>query len=61
MWVAVLGFEKAVYPYAFPTVFSVAAAFLFSWLFSITDRSARASQDREAFEAQLVRSELGTY
>ncbi len=59
VWVAVLGFDEPIYPYAFPTVFSVAAAFACAWLFSVTDRSARAGIDRAAFDPLLVRSELG--
>ncbi len=59
VWVALIGFREPIYPYAFPTVFSVAAAFLFAWLFSVTDKSARAGTDRESFDALLVRSELG--
>jgi cation/acetate symporter len=35
-------------------------AFLFVWLFSVTDRSARAVRERIAFDAQLIQSEIGT-
>jgi cation/acetate symporter len=34
-------------------------AFACCWLFSVTDRSRRAAQEREAFDAQFVRSETG--
>ena len=34
-------------------------AFLFIWLFSVTDRSARAARERKAFDAQFVQSEIG--
>jgi cation/acetate symporter len=34
-------------------------AFVGIWLFSITDRSARAQKERAAFPAQQVRSETG--
>jgi cation/acetate symporter len=34
-------------------------AFLSAWLFSVTDRSARAARERAAFEAQFVQSEIG--
>ncbi len=61
VWVQVLGFERAIYPYAYPTVFSVAAAFLFAWFFSITDKSARSVKDRDGYDSQLVRSELGVF
>ena len=29
------------------------------WLFSITDRSAQAAKERDAFKAQQVRAETG--
>jgi cation/acetate symporter len=60
VWVAVLGFPSAVFPYDNPALFSMPLAFLFVWLFSVTDRSARASREREAFTAQLIQSEIGT-
>jgi cation/acetate symporter len=34
-------------------------AFLFVWLLSVTDRSARAVRERTAFDAQFVQSEIG--
>ena len=34
-------------------------AFLCVWLFSVTDRSARAVRERKAFDAQFVQSEIG--
>jgi cation/acetate symporter len=59
VWVNVLGNKDAIFPYAYPTLFSVAAAFAVTILVSITDKSARADTDRAAFPAQLVRSETG--
>ncbi len=59
IWVDVLGHEKAIYPYAFPTLFSVIAAFSVSIIVSLSDRSKRAEIDRAAYPSQLVRSELG--
>jgi len=59
VWVQVLGNETAIFPYAYPTLFSVAAAFAVTIVVSITDGSARAEQDRAGFPAQLVRSEVG--
>jgi len=60
VWVAVLGFPSAVFPYDNPALFSMPLAFLFVWLFSVTDRTARASRERDAFTAQLIQSEIGT-
>jgi cation/acetate symporter len=59
VWVAVFGFKSALFPYENPALFSMPLAFLFMWLFSITDRSARAARERKAFDAQFVQSEIG--
>ncbi|QID17104.1 cation acetate symporter [Nitrogeniibacter mangrovi] len=59
IWVDILGNAVAIFPYKSPALFSMAAGFLGIWLFSITDKSARARQDRAGFPAQEVRSETG--
>jgi cation/acetate symporter len=59
VWVAVFGFKSALFPYENPALFSMPLAFLCIWLFSITDRSARAARERRAFDAQFVQSEIG--
>jgi len=59
VWVNALGNETAIYPYAYPTLFSVAAAFFVTIVVSLTDRSDRASIDRAGYDEQLVRSEIG--
>ncbi|MCH8073856.1 MAG: cation acetate symporter, partial [Proteobacteria bacterium] len=59
VWVNALGNETAIYPYAYPTLFSVAAAFMVTIVVSLTDRSERARTDRAGYDEQLVRSELG--
>ncbi|MDH5345965.1 MAG: cation acetate symporter, partial [Gammaproteobacteria bacterium] len=59
VWVDVLGNETAIFPYAYPTLFSVAAAFAVTIVVSLTDRSDRAVLDREAFAEQVVRAETG--
>ena len=59
VWVSVLGNRNAIFPYAYPTLFSVAAAFFVTIAASLTDRSERATRERDAFAAQLVRSEIG--
>ena len=59
IWVGVMGFEKAIFPYAYPTIISMGASFLFCWYFSVTDKSERARQEQEAFPAQLLRSQTG--
>lgn len=58
VWVKVLGHDEPIFPYAYPTLFSMGTCFLFCWYFSVTDKSARAVQEKEAFPAQLKRSQL---
>jgi cation/acetate symporter len=57
--VKTLGYEHALFPYDNPALFSMSLAFLGIWIFSKLDRSARATRERTAFEAQFVRSETG--
>lgn len=59
IWVGVLGHEEAIYPYAYPTLFSMLVAFAVTITVSLADRSRRGAVDREAYPAQLVRSEIG--
>ncbi|MFG1465678.1 cation/acetate symporter ActP [Xanthobacter sp. DSM 24535] len=59
VWVAAFHFQAPVFPYENPALFSMPLAFLVTWLFSVTDRSARGAHEREAFDAQLVQSEIG--
>jgi cation/acetate symporter len=59
VWVAVFHFAAAPFPYDNPALFSMPLAFLCVWLFSVTDRSARAVRERKAFDAQFVQSETG--
>jgi cation/acetate symporter len=59
VWVKTFGFKAALFPYDNPALFSMTIAFVGIWLFSKIDASARARADREAFEAQYVRSETG--
>jgi cation/acetate symporter len=59
IWVNVLGNTNAIFPYAYPTLFSVAAAFGVTILVSKLDRSDRAAVDIAAYPNQLVQSEIG--
>jgi len=59
VWVNVLGKEEAIFPYAYPTLFSVSAAFAVTIVVSLMDKSRRAKTDRAGFPEQLVRSEIG--
>jgi len=59
VWVKIFGFQTAIFPYTQPALFSILAAFIGIWFFSITDKSARAEQDKSGFEAQRIRAETG--
>lgn len=59
VWVDILGNPQALFGSKHPALISVSVAFIGIWLFSITDNSPRAQQDRAAFEAQDVRCQTG--
>ena len=61
VWEATFGnpVGSAPFPYTSPAAFSMIVGFLGVWLFSLLDNSATAAQERDAFEAQQVRSETG--
>lgn len=59
IWVAILGHDAAIFPYSSPAIFSMPLAFFAIWLFSVLDKSPRASLDRGAYLEQRVRSETG--
>ncbi|MGD9623034.1 MAG: cation acetate symporter [Arcobacter sp.] len=59
VWVEVLHNKEAIFPYKHPALFSVTVAFVAIWFFSITDKSARAKEEIESFEAQNVRANTG--
>jgi cation/acetate symporter len=59
VWVKTFGFEKAIFPYDSPALFSMTIAFVGIYLVSKLDRSPAAQAERQAFEAQFVRSETG--
>jgi len=59
VWVQILGNAEAIFPYKYPALFSVTVAFVSIWLISITDNSQDAQNEREAYEAQDIRSQTG--
>ena len=59
VWVDIFKFQDAIFPYTQPALFSIVVAFVSIWFFSITDKSARAEQDKAGFEAQQIRAETG--
>lgn len=50
---------KALFPYEYPALFSIAIAFIGIWLFSATDNSPEGLREREQFRAQFIRSQTG--
>ncbi len=59
VWVQSFGFANPIFPYVYPTLFTMPAAFIGCWLFSILDNSPRAQAERAAYFAQAIRSETG--
>ncbi|NLG58801.1 MAG: cation/acetate symporter ActP [Gammaproteobacteria bacterium] len=59
VWVDVFGFDSPITPFPNPGIISIPLAFIAIWLFSITDRSKAADEEREAFTALTVRSQTG--
>ncbi|KAA0969175.1 cation acetate symporter [Pseudomonas sp. ANT_H12B] len=59
IWVQILHNEKAIFPYEYPALFSMAIAFIGIWFFSITDKSKAADNERALFFPQFVRSQTG--
>ncbi|MFT6896918.1 MAG: cation/acetate symporter [Paraglaciecola sp.] len=57
--VDIMGMDKPLFPYAYPTIVSVPLAFLTIWYFSVSDKSASAAKERAGFADQLVTSETG--
>ena len=60
VWVDTLQIsDTPVNPLNGPAIFAMPLSFFCCWLFSVTDRSARAQAERKAFDAQYVRSQTG--
>jgi cation/acetate symporter len=59
VWVVVLGNKAPLFPYEQPALFSMPLAFFFTWLFSVTDKSARAQKEIAGFRDQYVRAQTG--
>ncbi|MGQ7818959.1 cation acetate symporter [Metapseudomonas furukawaii] len=59
VWVNVLHHEAALFPYSNPALFSMGLAFFSAWLFSVTDASERAREERGRYLAQFIRSMTG--
>ncbi len=59
IWVSILGFEEAIFPYKHPALFSMTAAFFSIWAISKIDKSRQAAAEAARFDNQLVRSQTG--
>jgi cation/acetate symporter len=64
VWVKTLGHKDPLTLFGYgmldnPALYSMSAAFIGIWLFSMLDRSKSANAERASFDAQFVRSETG--
>ena len=59
VWVKILGNKAAIFPYDHPAIVSMSLAFFVTWLLSVTDKSARAAKEAEAYEEQFIRAQTG--
>lgn len=59
VWVNVLHFEKAIFPYSHPALFSMPLTFFAIFLFSTLDNSEQAKKDKAGFPAQDFRAQSG--
>lgn len=59
VWVDALKNAQPIIAMKYPAIISIPLAFVAIWLFSITDNSERAAQDRQAYDAQDVRCQTG--
>ncbi len=59
VWVTVLGFEKALFPYTQPALFAMPIAFGLAYIMSVTDNSLSAAEEKELWKDQYVRAQTG--
>ena len=59
VWVDVLKNAEPIFPYKYPALFSMVAAFLGTGFFSMLDNSEAAMKERSAFTAQDIRCQTG--
>ena len=59
IWVDILGFESAIFPYSYPAIFSMPITFIAIYSISKFDNSKRAKIDRSGFDAQDFRAQTG--
>ena len=59
IWVEVLGFEKAIFPYKYPALFTVTVSFLSIILISLSDKNVNRIENLEKFNKLTKRAYLG--
>jgi cation/acetate symporter len=59
IWVKVLGFHEAPFPYDSPALFSMPLGFFGCWLGSVVGRGAQAREEAARYEALYLRSQTG--
>lgn len=59
IWVDILGFKSAIFPYSYPAIFSMPITFIAIYIISKFDNSKRAKIDRSGFDAQDFRAQTG--
>ncbi len=59
VWVSIIGAESPLFPYDYPALFTMTAAFITIVVISLLDNSSGARQDRDKFDQQVLMAELG--
>ena len=59
IWVDIFNFEKPIFPYKYPALFSVVVSFFSIYIISITDSKKNIAQQNKLFEKQFYKSYLG--
>ena len=59
IWVEVLGFEKAIFPYKYPAIFTVSISFFSIFIISIMDKKTNKIENIEKFNKLTRKAYLG--
>jgi cation/acetate symporter len=60
IWVDILGHDQPLFPYAYPAIFSMPAAFILMWLVSVLDNSRTGQSDRSKHDELFIKIYTGT-
>jgi len=58
VWVDVFGYDKPIFPYKYPALFSMTTAFFITWLFSVMDKSKSSKLEIDKFDSQFIKSQI---